>query len=165
MPIINKEKEEKIEDKLSISKKVFTNLSYHLQLLSERVMSCVESVDTSEIEEVEEYNKIVKLLNELIETISKNQHTELSKFDFLSLTNEEGNLATDFKLFVVGHYFLEEEKEKYYKCRIVNARTSKEALYKYNKEYQTVDTSVVCFGLYGEEIDCNRYIEEQKVID
>lgn len=165
MPIISREKDENIEDKLSVSKKVFNNLSYNLQLLSERVMSCVDSVDSSEIEEVEEYNKIVGLLNELIGTISENQQTKLNQIDFLYLTDDLGNLAEDFKLFVVGHYYLEEEKEKYYKCRVVNARTSKEALYKYKKEYQTVDTSVACFGLYDEELEYNRYIEEQKVID
>lgn len=164
MAIIGKEKDKNNEDKLSVSKKVFTDLSYNLQLLNERVMTCIDSVDSTEVEEVDEYNKIVSLLNELIETISRFQRTELNRIEPLCLTDDDGVIAEDLKTYVVGHYFIEEEKENYYKCRIVNARTPKEAIYKYKKEYQTVDTSITCFGLYGDGLICNSYIEEQEVI-
>ena len=164
MPIISKEKDKNNEDKLSVSKKVFTDLSYNLQLLNEKVMACIDSVDSTEVEEVDEYNNIVNMLNELIETISGFQKTELNKIELLYLTDDDGVVADGLKTYVVGHYFLEEEKENYYKCRIVNARTSKEAVYKYKKEYQTVDTSITCFGLYEDGLMCNSYIEGQEVI-
>ena len=64
--MIGKKIEEELETKLSVSKKLSTDLSFNLQQLSEKVMTCVQDTDTTE-EEILKYGnpeilEAVKLL-------------------------------------------------------------------------------------------------------
>lgn len=164
MATVSKKKEVEEENKLTKSKKMSTDLSYNLQLLSERVKASIQSVDTSDVEDVEHCNNIIKLLNDLLAKISTNQNTEYTPFDEIPLTDEDGNIVTEYKDFVVGYYFLENNKESYYKCRIVSARTSKEAIFKYQKKVDIIDDSVSCFGEYIEDAPYNEALDDMEKI-
>lgn len=157
--------EDVIVDKLSRSKKASTDLSYNLQLLSERVKSCIQSVDSSEIEDVTNCNEIIGLLNKLLENISSNQKREYKPFEEVKLTNELGEVVTEYSDLVVGYLFVDNSIDSYYKCRIVHARTAKEAIYKYKKALQVVDDNICCFGVYSESADYCQHIEDMEKID
>ena len=156
--------EEVIVDKLTKAKKISTNLSYNLQLLTERVKTNIQTVDTSDVEDVTQCNEIIKLLNELLESISSNQKGNFEPIPFVSLTDEDGNIVTENKDLVVGYFFIEDSVATYYKCRIVNARTYKEAIYKYQKYLNIIDSSITCFGIYDETSEYCKAIENLEKI-
>lgn len=146
-------------DKLTRAKNLSSDLSYKLQLLTERVKTNIQNVDTSDIEDVTQCNEIIKLLNKLLESISDNQKGNYKPFPLVSLTDEDGNVVTEFRDLVVGYFFIEDSIATYYKCRIVNARTYKEAVYKYQKDLNIFDTSITCLGEYDETSEYCKAIE------
>lgn len=151
--------------KLNVSKKVSTTLSESLQLLNERFMSCVKDVDTSDIEDVDFINGLITQFNELIETMSKNQKNKFKRLEYLKLTDEQGNPVIDYKLWVVGELYIENDKPTYYRRRIVRARTMKEAIYKYKKVNSSLTNSLTCFGEKDNTSDYSLDIEIEDIID
>lgn len=154
--------------KLDISKGLSTKLSENLQLLNERFISCVKDVDTSEIEEVDFTNNLIKQVNNLIDSILKNQKSKkanLKRLDFIKLTDESGKVITDYKFWVVGECFIENDKPVYYKRRIVRARTPKEAVFKYKQVDPSVDNSLSCLGEKDATSDYSLNIENEEIID
>lgn len=156
---------EKENTKLNISKKVSTNLSESLQLLNERFLACIKDIDTSEVEDVDFVNSLITQFNSLIETMSKTQRNSFKRLDFVRLTDESGVIAIDYKLFVVGEFYIENEKPAYYKRRIVRARTPKEAIYKYKKVDASTDNSITCLGEKDTTSDYSLGIENEEIID
>jgi hypothetical protein len=163
--IVKKNIIEDVENKLSVSKKVSTNLSESLQLLNERFMTCVKDVDTSEVEDVDFVNSLIKQFNDLVDLMSKNQKNKFKRLEFIKLTDEQGNPVTDYKLWVVGEFYLENDKPAYYKRRIVRARTPKEAVYKYKKIDALLDNSLSCLGEKDNVSDYSLNIENDEIID
>jgi hypothetical protein len=157
--------EDVIVDKLTKAKRISTDLSYKLQLLTERVQTNIQNVDTSDVEDVTQCNEIIKLLNKLLESISDNHKGNFKPFPLVSLTDEDGNVVTDNRDLVVGYFFIEDSIATYYKCRIVEARTYKEAVYKYQKKLNLIDSSITCFGEYSEDSEYCKAIEDlEKII-
>ncbi len=151
--------------KLNMSKKVSTNLSDSLQLLHERFIACTKDIDTSDVEDVDFVNSLIAQFNSLIETMSKTQRNSYKSLDFVKLTDEFGVAVVDYKLFVVGELYIENEKPSYYKRRIVNARTPKEAIYKYKKVDASLDNSLTCLGEKDTTSDYSLGIENEEIID
>lgn len=152
-------------NKLNISKKVSTNLSESLQLLNERFISCIKDIDTSEVEDVDFANGLIAQFNSLIETMSKTQRNSFKRLEFVKLTDEMGKVALDYRLFVVGEFYIEDEKPTYYKRRVVRARTPKEAIYKYKKVDASLDNSLTCLGEKDNTSDYSLGIENEDIID
>ena len=144
--IVTKIKEEEVVNKLSVSKQVTSGLSDSLQLLNERFMSCIKNVDSSEIEEVEYANSLIVKFNDLIDFMNRSQNNSFKRLSYIKLTDEFGNVANDYKIWVVGEEYFEEGKPTYYKRRFVRARTPKEAVYKYKQEDKFADISISCLG-------------------
>lgn len=163
--IVKKNVVEDVENKLNISKKVSTNLSESLQLLNERFMTCVKDVDTSEVEDVDFVNSLIKQFNDLVDLMSKSQKNKFKRLELIKLTDEQGNPVTDYKLWVVGEFYIENDKPAYYKRRIVRARTPKEAVYKYKKVDALLDNSLVCLGEKDNVSDYSLNIENDEIID
>ena len=108
--IIKKNVVEDTENKLSVSKKVSTNLSESLQLLNERFMACVKDVDTSDVEDVNFVNSLIRQFNDLVEVMSRSQNNTFKTLEEIKLTDEQGKPVTTYKLWVVGEFYLENEK-------------------------------------------------------
>ena len=81
----SKNGEDVIVDKLTKAKRISTDLSYKLQLLTERVQTNIQNVDTSDVEDVTQCNEIIKLLNKLLESISGNHKGNFKPFPLVSL--------------------------------------------------------------------------------
>lgn len=163
--IVKRQEEQEVMDKLNVSKRVSTSLSESLQLLNERFMVCVKDVDSSEIEEVEFANGLITRLNDLIELMSKSQKSKYNRLEYIKLTDDFGNPVTEYKLWVVGEFYIENGKASYYKRRIVRARTPKEAVYKYKKVDSSLDSSLSCLGEKDNVSDYCFGIENEEVID
>jgi hypothetical protein len=163
--IIKKNVVEDTENKLSVSKKVSTNLSESLQLLNERFMACVKDVDTSDVEDVNFVNSLIRQFNDLVEVMSRSQNNTFKTLEEIKLTDEQGKPVTTYKLWVVGEFYLENEKPAYYKRRIVRARTPKEAVYKYKQVDASLDISLSCLGEKDNESDYSLNIENDEIID
>ena len=78
------------------------------------------------------------------------------------MTDEQGKPVTTYKLWVVGEFYLENEKPAYYKRRIVRARTPKEAVYKYKQVDASLDISLSCLGEKDNESDYSLNIENDE---
>lgn len=154
-----------ISSRLSVSKKVSGDLSNSLQLLIERFMTCIKTLDTSEVEEVEYVNTLIGRLNDLIDFMSVKQNNSYSRLDYVKLTDDYGNVATEYKLWVVGEFYIDNDVASYYKRRIVRARTPKEAIYKYKLVDNTATSSLICFGEKDMESDYSLNIENEEIID
>lgn len=163
--IIKKNIVEDTENKLSVSKKVSTHLSESLQLLNERFMACVKDVDTSDVEDVNFVNGLIRQFNDLVEVMSRSQNNTFKTLEEIKLTDEQGNPVTTYKLWVVGEFYLENEKPAYYKRRIVRARTPKEAIYKYKQVDASLDISLSCLGEKDNVSDYSLNIEIDEIID
>lgn len=144
--IVTKNKEEDLVNKLSVSKQVTSSLSDSLQLLNERFMACIKNVDSTEIEEVDYANSLIEKFNDLIDFMSKNQNNSFNRLNYIKLTDDYGNVANDYKIWVVGEEYFEDGKPTYYKRRFVRARTPKESIYKYKQVDKFADTSISCIG-------------------
>ena len=82
----------------------------------------------------------LQLLNERFMACIKNvDSTEIEEVDY-------GNVANDYKIWVVGEEYFEDGKPTYYKRRFVRARTPKESIYKYKQVDKFADTSISCIG-------------------
>lgn len=163
--MIGKKIEEELETKLSVSKKISKDLSFNLQQLSEKIMTCVQDIDTTEVEDVEYCNKLIKKINKLIDSMSKSQHFDFQKIDLVRLTDEQGVAAEENKIFVVGEvYFAIDGTKVFSKRRKVDARTYKEAVYKYKKYDASLGTELTCFGEYDETQDYSQGIENEDLI-
>lgn len=164
--MVGKKIEEELETKLSVSKKLSTDLSFNLQQLSEKVMTCVQDIDTTEVEDVEYCNKLIKKLNKVFESLSKTQNYKFPKIEFVRLTDEQGVVAEENKLYVVGEvYFTSDGNKVFSKRRKVEARTYKEAVYKYKKTDASLGTELTCFGEYDETQDYSQGIEIEDIIE
>lgn len=163
--MVGKKIKEELETKLSVSKKLSTDLSFNLQQLSEKVMTCVQDTDTTEVEDVEYCNKLIKKINKVFESLSKTQNFEFQKIEFVRLTDEQGVVAEENKLYVVGEvYFTSDGNKVFSKRRKVEARTYKEAVYKYKKTDASLGTELTCFGEYDETQDYSQGIEIEDII-
>lgn len=162
--MVNSDKNEENLNKLSVSKKVSENLSYNLQQLNEKVCNCITNIDTSNVENVLFCNGVIDKLNDLIDIISQNQGTIFEKLQYLNLTDDLGQVATEYKLWVVGEFFVENGVSQYYKRRIVEARTPKEAIYAYKKVDSSLGNSLICFGEQDESQEYSQGIDNMEVI-
>ena len=97
--------------------------------------------------------------------MSKNQNNSYKRLNYVKLTDDYGNIATEYKIWVVGEEYFEDGKPTYYKRRIVRARTPKEAVYKYKKEDIYADTSIKCLGEKDNVSAYSLGIENEEVID
>lgn len=163
--MIGKKIEEELETKLRVSKKLSTDLSFNLQQLSEKVMTCVQDTDTTEVDDVEYCNKLIKKMNKVFESLAKSQNLDFTKIEYVRLTDELGVVAEEKKIFVVGEvYFTTDGEKTYSKCRKVEARTFKEAIYKYKKIDASLGTELTCFGEYDESQDYSQSLENEEII-
>lgn len=162
--MVSSDKNEENLNKLSVSKKVSENLSYNLQQLNEKVCNCITNIDTSSVENVLFCNGVIDKLNDLIDIISKNQGTVFEKLQYINLTDDMGQVATEYKLWVVGEFFVENGVSQYYKRRIVEARTPKEAVYVYKKVDTSLGNSLICFGEQDENQEYSQGIDNMEVI-
>ena len=89
--IVSKSKENEEDfanSRLSKSKQVSGDLSDSLQLLIERFITCIKTLDTSEVEEVDYVNSLINRLNDLIDFMSRNQNKPYKRLDYVKLTDD-----------------------------------------------------------------------------
>lgn len=161
--IVSGKKEESSENsKYNVSKRVSENLSFNLQNCIEKIRASIDSVDSSNVEDVDFCNNIVRKVNDIIEVMSETQGKEISKLQEIRLVDGDGNPATEYKLWVVGAY---DGPGKYEKRKLVNARTAKEAEYRYRKVEDTLGPRLTCFGVFSEAEEYSQGVDQNEIIN
>lgn len=163
MATVHRQKEV-VSEKLEKSKQISYDLFSNWQILTEKIMTLIENIDTSSVEDIEYANSIIDKLNTLVDSLS-NEKTEFSKFKYINLTDEYGNVATEYKLWVCGQFILVKGQNEYYKRRIVRARTPKEAVYKYTKVDNSLGNNLSCLGIKDAESEYSLGIENEEIIE
>jgi hypothetical protein len=129
------------------------------------VENYLANIDKTEVQGIYDYNNIINIMNKHLRNIYKTLDLEFEEISLLELKDENGEVATEFKHFVVGYCFRNDTEETFYNCRIVNARTKAEAIYKYQKSIETMDNSLECFGVYDENEKYCSSIENKDIIE